>query len=143
MDQVEKEKSKNTKKEAKPYAQQIKDIISILKGAFKDFPDPEQGKEELENFIPRLGKVLKKLVCIELQLHSSKTSTDILEELITALDVFRIHLKTARDHLKLFDLSELVLKVENSFISRVVYIIKTVKTRIDFQDHRDWLITEN
>ena len=143
MDQVEKEKSKNTKKEAKPYAQQIKDIISILNGAFMDFPDPEQGKEELENFIPRLGKVLKKLVCIEHQLHSSKTSTDILEELITALDVFRIHLKTARDHLKLFDLSELVLKVENSFISRVVYIIKTVKTRINFQDHRYWLITEN
>ena len=67
MDQVEKEKSKNTKKEAKPYAQQIKDILSILNGAFKDFPDPEQGKEELENFIPRLGKALKKLVCIELQ----------------------------------------------------------------------------
>ncbi len=143
MDQVEKEKSKNTKKEAKPYAQQIKDIISILKGAFKNFPDPEQGKEELENFIPRLGKVLKKLVCIELQMHSSKTSTDILEELITALDVFGIHLKTARDHLKLFDLSELVLKVENSFIGRVVYFIKTVKTRINFQDHPYWLITEN
>ena len=143
MDQVEKEKSKNTKKEAKPYAQQIKDIISILNGAFKDFPDPKQGKEELENFIPRLGRVLKKLVCIELQLHSSKTSTDILEELITALDVFRIHLKTARDHLKRFDLSELVLKVENSFIGKVVYIIKTVKTRIDFQDHQYWLITEN
>ena len=87
MDQVEKEKSKITKKEAKPYAQQIKDIISILKGAFKDFPDPEHGKEELENFIPRLGKVLKKLVCIELQLHSSNTSTDILEELIITLDV--------------------------------------------------------
>jgi hypothetical protein len=143
MDQVEKEKSKNTRKEAKTYAQQIQDIINILNSAFKDFPDPEQGEEELENFMPRLGKVLKKLDCIEPQLHSSKTSTDILEELITALNVFRIHLKTARDHLKLFDLSELVLKVENTFISRVVYIIKTVETRIDFQDHRDWLVTES
>jgi len=76
-------------------------------------------------------------------LHSRKTSTDILEELITALDVFRIHLKTARDHLKLFNLSELVLKVENTFINRVVYIIKIVETRINFQDHRDWLVTEN
>jgi len=66
-----------------------------------------------------------------------------LEELITALDVFRIHLKTARDHLKLFNLSELVLKVENTFINRVVYIIKIVETRIDFQDHRDWLVREN
>ena len=45
MDQVEKEKSKNTKKETKPYVQQIYDIIKILNGAFKDFPDPEQGKE--------------------------------------------------------------------------------------------------
>ena len=61
MDQVEKEKSKNTKKETKPYVQQIYDIIKILNGAFKDFPDPEQGKEVLENFIPRLGKVVKKL----------------------------------------------------------------------------------
>ena len=76
-------------------------------------------------------------------MHSRKTSTDILEELITALDVFRIHLKTARDHLKLFNLSELVLKVENTFINRVVYIIKIVETRINFQDHRDWLVTEN
>jgi hypothetical protein len=76
-------------------------------------------------------------------LHSRKTSTDILEELITALDVFRIHLKTASDHLKLFNLSELVLKVENTFINRVVYIIKIVETRIDFQDHRDWLVTKN
>jgi len=115
MDQVENEKSKITKKEAKPYAQQIQDFISILNCAFKDFPDPEQGKEELENFIPRLGRVLKKLDCIEPQLHSSNTSTDTLEELFTALYVFRIHLKTARDHLN--HLSELVLKVENTFIS--------------------------
>jgi hypothetical protein len=49
-----------------------------------------------------------------------------LEELITALDVFRIHLNTARDNLKLFDLFELDLKVENTFINRVVYIIKIV-----------------
>ena len=54
MDQVEKEESKNTKKKTKPYVQQIYDIIKILNGAFKDFPDPEQGKEKLENFIPRL-----------------------------------------------------------------------------------------
>jgi hypothetical protein len=108
----------------------------MLNGAFEDFPDPDQGKEELKNFIHRLGKVLKKLDCIEPQLHSSKTTTDILEELITALDVFRIHLKTARDHLKLFDMSELVLKVEDTFISRVVYIIKTVETKINVQDHR-------
>jgi hypothetical protein len=61
MDQVEKEKSKNTKKEARSYAQQIQDIVNIFNGAFNDFPDPEQGKDELENLIPRLGKVLKKL----------------------------------------------------------------------------------
>ena len=60
MDQVEKEKSKNTKKETKPYVQQIYDTIKILNGSFKDFPDPEQGKEVLESFIPRLGKVVKK-----------------------------------------------------------------------------------
>jgi len=70
-------------------------------------------------------KSLKKLDCIEPQLHS-KTSTDILEELITALDVFRIHLNKARDNLKLFDLFELDLKYENTFINRVVYIIKIV-----------------
>ena len=140
MDQVEKEKSKNTKKETKPYVQQIYDIIKILNGAFKDFPDPEQGKEVLENFIPRLGKVVKKLNCIEPQLHTSFTSTDTLEELFSALDVFRIHLKTARDHLKLFDLSELVLKVENTFINRVEYLLKIVDTRINYQDHRDWLL---
>ena len=97
MDQVEKEKSKNTKKETKPYVQQIYDTIKILNGAFKDFPDPEQGKEVLENFIPRLGRVVKKLNCIEPQLHTSFTSTDTLEELFSALNVFRIHLKTARD----------------------------------------------
>jgi hypothetical protein len=73
-------------------------------------------------------------------LHSSHTSTDTLEELFTALDVFRIHLKTARDHLKLFDLSELVLKIENTFINRVAYLIKIVDTRIDYQDHQDWLL---
>ena len=112
----------------------------MLNGAFEDFPDPDQGKEELKNFIHRLGKVLKKLDSIEPQLHSSKTTTDILVELITALDVFRIHLKTARDHLKLFDLSELVLKVENTFINRVEYLLKIVDTRIDYQDHRDWLL---
>ncbi len=60
MNQVEKEKSKNTKKEAKSYDQQIYDTIKILNVTFKDFPDPEQGKEVLENFIPRLGKVVKK-----------------------------------------------------------------------------------
>ena len=58
MDQVKKEKSKNTKKEAKSYAQQIQDIVNILNGAFKDFPVPVQRKEELENFISRLGKIL-------------------------------------------------------------------------------------
>ncbi len=94
----------------------------------------------MENFIPRLGKVVKKLDCIEPQLHSSHTSTDTLKELFTALNVFRIHLNTARDHLKLFDLSELVLKVENTFISRVVYLIKIVDTRIDNQDHQEWLL---
>jgi hypothetical protein len=110
MDQVEKDKSKNMKKEAKSYVQQIYVAIKILNGTFKDFPDPdpEQGKEVLENFIPRLGKVVKKLDCIEPQLHSSHTSTDTLEELFTALNIFRIHLKTTRDHLKLFDLSELI-----------------------------------
>ena len=66
MDQVEKEKSKNTKKEAKSYVQQIYNTIKILNGAFKDFPDPEQGKEELENFIPRLGKVLKNSTALNL-----------------------------------------------------------------------------
>ena len=141
MDQVEKEKSKNTKKEAKSYVQQIYYTIKILNGAFKDFPDPEQGKEVLENFLPRLGKVVKKLNCIEPQLHSSHISTDNLEELFTALNVFRIHIKTARDHLKLFDLSELVMKVENTFINRMDYLIKIVDTRIDYQDHRDWLLT--
>ena len=109
MDQVEKEKSKNTKKEIKPYVQQIYDTIKILNGAFKDFPDPEQGKEVLENFIPRLGKVVKKLNCIEPQLHTSFTSTDTLEELFSALDVFRIHLKTARDHLKPVSYTHLTL----------------------------------
>ena len=58
MDQDEKEKSKNTEKEAKSYVQQIYDIIKILNGTFKDFPDPKQGKEVFENFIPRLGKVV-------------------------------------------------------------------------------------
>jgi hypothetical protein len=82
----------------------------------------------------------KKLDCIEPQLHTSHTSTDTLEELFTALDVFRIHLKTARVHLKLFDLSELVLKFENTFINRVAYLINIVDTRIDYQDHRDWLL---
>ena len=66
MDQVEKGKSKNTKKEAKCYAQQIQDIVNILNGAFKDFPDPEHGKEKLENFIPRLGKVLKNSTSLNL-----------------------------------------------------------------------------
>ncbi len=75
-------------------------------------------------------------------MYSSKTSTDILEELITVLDIFRIHLKTAKDHLKHFDLSELVLKIENTFIKIVVYNIKSVETRIDFQDTRDWLVME-
>ena len=80
MDQVEKEKSKNMKKEAKPFIQQISDTIEIINGAFKDFPDPEQGKEVLENFIPRLGKVVKKLNCNEPLLHTSHTSTDTLED---------------------------------------------------------------
>ncbi len=75
MDQVEKEKSKNTKKEAELYSQQIQDTIKILNGTFKDFPDPKQGKEELENFIPRQGRVLKKLDCIKHQLYTSKTYT--------------------------------------------------------------------
>jgi len=130
MDQVEKEKGKNTKKEAKPYIQQISDTIKILNGAFKDFPDLEQGRQALENFISRLGKVVKKLDCIESQLHSSHTPMGVLEELSTALDIFRIHLKTAKDHLKLFDLPELVVKVENIFITRVVYLLKLVETEI-------------
>ncbi len=75
MDQVEKEKVKNSKKEVKSYTQQIQDIINILNGPFKDSPDPEQGKKDLENLIPRMGKVLKKLDCIGPQLYTSKTST--------------------------------------------------------------------
>jgi hypothetical protein len=32
------------------------------------------------------------------------------------------------------------LKVENTFINRVEYLLKIVDTRIDYQDHRDWLL---
>ncbi len=74
-------------------------------------------------------------------MHTSHTSTDTLEKLLTALDVFRIHLKTAKDHLKLFYMSELVLKVENTFINRVECLIKIINTRINYQDYRDWLHT--
>ncbi len=139
MDQVEKEKSKNTKKEAKSYAQQIHNIINILNGAFKDFPDPEQGKEELENFIPRLCRVLKNSIALNLNCTILlQTPWKKCSQLSTFLEYT---LKTARNHLKLFNLSKLVLKVENTFISQVVYLIKIVDTKIDYQDHRDWLLT--
>jgi hypothetical protein len=33
------------------------------------------------------------------------------------------------------------MKVENTFINWVEYLIKIIDTRIDYQDHWDWLLT--
>jgi len=82
------------------------------------------------------GKTPNKVNCIEPHLHISQTSTDLLEKLATAIDVFKIHLTITRDCLIVAHLSELVLKAEDIFIPKVMCILNSVETRIYSQDHQ-------
>ncbi len=82
------------------------------------------------------GKTPKKVNCIEPHLHISQTSTDLLEKLATAIDVFKIHLTITRDCLIVAYLSELVLKAEDIFIPKVMCILNSVEARIYSQDHQ-------
>ena len=88
----------------------VEDSLNILNLALRIVHTLDEAKTGLEDFLIRLGKTLKKVDCIKPHLHNSQTSTDILEKLATAIDIFRILLTITRDCLIVFHLSELVLK---------------------------------